>query len=113
MGAEFLKCSELELDRDESKKLADSIAEVNKFHNVVFNPKTVAYINMGVVACTIYGTRIVAIKNRMDSHRKEKQVPVTPIRQQTQSTTQPKTNGKADFSKLSPSEVFGDQSGAL
>jgi hypothetical protein len=69
MGAEMLKTPELELDKDECVKLADAVSEVSKHYTTAFNPKTVAWVHLAVIAGGIYGTRIFAVRNRIQMQR--------------------------------------------
>jgi hypothetical protein len=69
MGAEMLKTPELELDKDECVKLADAVGEVSKHYTTAFNPRTVAWVHLAVIAGGIYGTRIFAIRNRIQMQR--------------------------------------------
>lgn len=115
MGAEFLKCKEIELEKDESKKLADAIAEVNRFYNVKFDPKKVAVFNLAVVTASIYGPMTVAIKRRLDAERGPQVVKTQAAKPQTTSPSPVKhpVNGVVDFSRVSPSDVFGSQDGSI
>lgn len=116
MGSEFLKCKEMELDKDESKKLADAIAEVNRFYNVKFDPKKVAIFNLAVVTASIYGPMAVSIKRRLDAERGPqpvKQAGPQPVQQPKKQATPQQTNGQVDFSRVSPSDVFGAQDAAI
>jgi hypothetical protein len=61
MLAGITKTAELALDQNESKMLAQAIADVAKFYPVAVDPKTIAWINLTMVAGMVYGPRIVAI----------------------------------------------------
>ena len=62
MAATFIP--EAELDRDESKLLADSLADVSSFYNQVIDPKIIAWVGLLGVCGKLYGPRIVAFKVR-------------------------------------------------
>jgi hypothetical protein len=114
MGAELLKVPELELDRGEAKKLADAIAEVNKYYGVQVDPKKMAIINLGVVGVTIYGSRILALRMRKkierDQHRGA--TPINEPRKETPGKPSP-TPQRQPVGDMSPSQIFGDQSAAI
>lgn len=61
MIAAGLKVPELEIDKDEAKKLGDAINEVAKHYTVEFDPKHVAVFNLCMVVGGIYGPRALAI----------------------------------------------------
>jgi hypothetical protein len=62
MGSVLLKTPELELTEEESAKLASAIAHVNELYGgVVLPEKAAAWINLVMVAGTIYGPRIIVI----------------------------------------------------
>lgn len=61
-AATLLHISELELEKDEAKKLSDAIKEVTKFYPVALDPKKVAIANLLITAGGIYGTRILAYR---------------------------------------------------
>lgn len=65
MGAEMFKLPELELDKEESAKLADAIADVSKYYVTAFDPKKIAWVHLAVIAGGIYGTRFFAFRNRV------------------------------------------------
>ena len=65
MGAVLLKTPELELTEEESAKLASAIAHVNELYGgVVLPEKAAAWINLIMVAGTIYGPRIIVIQSK-------------------------------------------------
>jgi len=63
MAATFIP--EAELDREESKLLAESLADVSSFYSQVVDPKIVAWVGLLGVAGKIYGPRIGAFALRM------------------------------------------------
>lgn len=111
MGAEFLSTPELELDRDEAKKLGDAITEVGKYYNVSFDPKKVAIFQLAITAGGIYGVRFVAIRNRLKQSQEKiggpQPVPPKAASPEPQKPA-PRANGLA-----SPSAIFGMEDGAL
>jgi hypothetical protein len=69
MGAVLLKTPELELTEEESAKLAAAIAHVNELYGgVVLPEKATAWINLIMVAGTIYGPRIIVIGAKKKIH---------------------------------------------
>jgi hypothetical protein len=113
MGAELLNLREIELDKPECKKLADAITEVQKFYPMKVSAKTMAFVNLGVVAAGIYIPMGVQLKRRFDVDKTKRPGPVA-VSDKTKQPTQQK-NGQAnvDLSQTSPSQIFGDQNGAL
>jgi predicted DNA-binding transcriptional regulator YafY len=69
MLAGVTKTAELMLSDDEAKSLAVALNTVNGFYNVKIAEKTVAWVNLAMVAGTIYGTRLVAIRQRTMAER--------------------------------------------
>jgi hypothetical protein len=76
MGASILSVPEIELDRDEAKKLGDAIKDVGKHYAMVFDAKYVAIANLGAVVGFTYGPRIIAYRARKNA-AKEAEKPVT------------------------------------
>lgn len=61
MGAAFLKVPQLVLSEDESKKLAEAITSVTELYDIpLMDEKTQVWVNLAMVAGSIYGPRIVA-----------------------------------------------------
>lgn len=118
MGATILGTPELALDPEESKKLSNAIQNVAQYYPVGLSPKMMAWINLGMVAGGIYGTRMVAIYKRMETERMKKtKIPFNIVSDPTKTpfnivsdAPQPnpsKPNGKAAPGPLSPSELYG------
>lgn len=71
MGAAFLGVSELSIDEDDAKKLAAAINDVRQFYDASFvDPKTMAWINLGIAAATVYGTRAMAYNLRRKADKR-------------------------------------------
>lgn len=70
MLAAFTKSAELLVDEDEAAKLAEATVNVSRHYNVAMAAKTVDWINFATVAGMIYGTRLVAIRNRRAGERR-------------------------------------------
>lgn len=115
MGAEFLACKELELEKDESKKLADAIQDVGKYYNVAFDPKKVAICQLAVIAGGIYGPMFVQIRRRLKAERTRQPLSATPINQPRQQASQPASNPAQarPVSEMSPSDLFGNESAVI
>lgn len=67
--AKFTKIEELALDREESKVLAEAVAEVSSHYNVEINPKTAAWLGLVTAFGTIYGPRVAAFGVRKKMER--------------------------------------------
>lgn len=78
MGAAILKTPELELSKDDSKKLSQAIQEVGKHYAFMFDPKKVAIANLCAVAGYIYGTRLVAWRARVSNEAAARRPAVPP-----------------------------------
>ena len=115
MGAEFLACKELELEKDESKKLADAIQDVGKFYNVAFDPKKVAICQLAVIAGGIYGPMFVQVRRRLKAERTRQPLSATPINQPRPQASQPAQNPAQarPVSEMSPSDLFGNESAVI
>jgi hypothetical protein len=104
MGAEFLACKELELEKDEAKKLADAVQEVGKYYNVSFDPKKVAIVQLAVVAGGIYGPMFVQIRRRLKAEKIQRPpVPINRPQQEKQAQTPSRP-----LNEVSPSEIWNE-----
>lgn len=75
MLAEATKVPELVMSEPESKSLAAASIEVLKFYpGIVPDEKTLAWINLGMVASTIYGTRFAAMRIRIAREKRRPNV---------------------------------------
>lgn len=73
MGAAFLKVPELELDQDEAKRLSDAVNRVQSEYNMpILDPKTLAWINLAMVAGGVYGPRFAAHSIRKKKEKAQK-----------------------------------------
>lgn len=63
MMAAFFKAPLLMIDKEESKKLAEGIANVQRHYDVRITQKQIDWSNLIVVLCMIYGSRFVAAMN--------------------------------------------------
>lgn len=55
---------ELTLSPDESKELAKAVAEVQSHYDTVIDPKTMAWVQLAMVAGSVYGPRMIAFNIR-------------------------------------------------
>jgi hypothetical protein len=71
---------EMELDKEEAKKLADASKEVAKHYSVYIDPKKLAIANLAAVAGFLYGPRAIAWRARKSGEKKAAAatVPVSP-----------------------------------
>jgi len=78
-----LKVPELALEESEAGELAKALDAVNSFYRVEVAEKTLAWINLSMVAGTIYGTRLIAIRERRVAARAERRAnaPIRPTPQ--------------------------------
>ncbi len=92
---------ELELNDEEAKKFAASLARVSSLYDDRINPKLVAWIDLLCVAGSIYGPRAIAISARFKA---EKGPRVVTIDRQSRTTVK----GTGGEGPRSPVEMFGD-----
>ena len=113
MGANILNAPNLELDQEESKKLADAVQKVAGFYSVAFDPKKVAIVELAAVCGMIYGPRIMAW--RIDRKKKAPAPRVTEMPRPAQAPAQPvQAPARGGAGGLyTPSQVFGDASAGL
>lgn len=71
LGLSKVVVPELELSREESKRLADAAAEVGKHYALTFDPKKVAIANLIGAAGLIYGSRVIAYRARKMAEKRE------------------------------------------
>lgn len=66
----------MQLTNAEAKALADAAANVSELYEIsVVSEKTMAWIQLSIVACGIYGPRYMAVNARAKAERKPKLVP--------------------------------------
>lgn len=62
MAAAFLKVEELQITEEESKQLGEAITRVTELYEIpMLDEKTAAWLNLGMVAVGVYGTRATAM----------------------------------------------------
>jgi hypothetical protein len=66
------KTPELALDPDEAKELAKAAAEVQKHYDTVIDPKTLAWVQLGMVAASVYGPRMIAVNIRLKNEKAQR-----------------------------------------
>jgi len=69
MAAIALEAKEFAISEDESKQIAKALVNVQQHYEMTISPETMAWINLGMVAASIYGPRTYIVINRK---RKEK-----------------------------------------
>lgn len=71
MGSSFFNVPELELTEDEARKLAQATQRVSDLYEVSVIPeKTMAWIQLSIIAAGIYGPRYMMIQSRKKETRK-------------------------------------------
>lgn len=75
MMAAAMKAPEMALDPKEAEALASAISTVQEHYPVSWAPKTMAWLNLGMVAGGIYGPRIFVLAAK----RKPKATPAAPV----------------------------------
>jgi hypothetical protein len=70
MGASFLKIPELMLEETEAKQLSDAVSRVSELYEIpLMDERTMAWVNLAIVAGGIYGPRVVAAKMNRKKHK--------------------------------------------
>jgi hypothetical protein len=70
------KVPELALDESEARQLAEAAAEVQSHYEASFiDPKTMAWIQLGMVAASVYGPRAVVVMMRKKQEKEAKHHP--------------------------------------
>lgn len=72
MVAGATKIDELKLSAEESKQLAEALAEVNSHYNVAVDPKVMAWVGLTTTAVSIYGPRVASYKIRSSFEEKKR-----------------------------------------
>ena len=60
MAAAILHVPDLELDKEEARRLAEAAAAVGEHYRIGLDPRKAAWVNLAAVAGSIYGPRIMA-----------------------------------------------------
>lgn len=68
--AALTRIQELELEEEEARKLANASKEVLKHYPLGLSDKNLAWVNLAVVACGIYGTRLMAFSMRKAAEKR-------------------------------------------
>lgn len=117
MGASIIHRPELEIDKDEAKRIAEAAQEVGKHYTTAFDPKKIAILNLIAVLISIFWLRCLAIKNNLERERQEKRVRIegqaTPIRPAPSAMREPNAQQADQYAMPTPSTIFGDQTGTL
>lgn len=87
--AQLTKTPELAIEKDESKKLGDALQGVAACYGHVVDPRVAAWLQLGMVASAVYGTRVAAIRMRMKFEAREKRLKVTSISSAPQPQPEP------------------------
>jgi hypothetical protein len=80
-----LTIPELEIERKEADKLTAALKAALKFHPAGISPEKLAYINLGMVAVEVYGSRTLAWRMRIAQEKAQRRpaVPMGPVRAPT------------------------------
>lgn len=89
MLAGVTKTAELALSEAEANSLALALSTVNSFYNVAVAEKTLAWINLAMVAGGVYGSRIVAIRMNRTARRARDVSPERPPTSSAAGETEP------------------------
>lgn len=71
MLAAFTRVEELALEKDESKLLADAVAEVALHYPMTIDPKVLAWSNLAMCAGMVYGPRVFLYNTRKSKERQK------------------------------------------
>jgi hypothetical protein len=74
--AAFVNVREFALEDEEARKLSEAAKDVMRHYPIGFSEKTLAWVNLGVVGCGVYGTRFMAYQMRKGAERKERMATV-------------------------------------
>jgi hypothetical protein len=74
MGATILNVPELAMSQPEAKNLSEAIARVASHYDIGASEKTLAWVNLAVVAGGLYGTRAYAYHLRLKAEAAQKQI---------------------------------------
>lgn len=79
MVAGMAKIPELALDKSEANSVADAAAKVASLYDLTADIKVIAWSNLAMSLGMVYGTRIVAIRERKKSERIKRQSKIVSI----------------------------------
>lgn len=102
---------ELEINEDEAKKYAGSLARVSSLYDDRINPKLVAWVDLACVLGAIYGPRCIAISARWKAEENQRPtvINVQPINTPRQPAGQNRPAATATGAPArSPVDLFGD-----
>jgi hypothetical protein len=75
MVAGATQIPELALDKSEASQLASALKNVEQYYPMKISGKTLAWINLCMVAGSVYGARIVAYSARVSAEKPVEQPP--------------------------------------
>jgi hypothetical protein len=79
MCASFLHVPELALDENETKLLADAVANVAKHYAILPDPRMQAWFQLAMIAGPIYGMRFWAIRNKAQQRKAQPNGPIRSV----------------------------------
>lgn len=79
MAAAAFAVPELALDKTESEELSKAIANVAQYYDTTVAPETLAWINLGAVAVSIYGTRAFVLLSKRGEKKPIKPEPIKTV----------------------------------
>lgn len=101
---------ELAITEYEAKELASKIADVQEHYDAIIDPKTEAWLSLGLIVAMVYGPRLISLNNRLNSKASEKNKAEM---QEATGEAQPQRPAPKPAGKSSapstPSELFGPQ----
>jgi hypothetical protein len=107
IGAGLFSTPELVLTPDETEAYAAAVADVASYYNAAIDPRTLAWVNLVMVAGGLYGSRMVAIHHRLKSERKDNVVPFPSPGQSPAPAPTPAPAAKQNQGVRTPADLFG------
>lgn len=89
MAAGLTKMPELEITQNDAQKIALSVERVRAFYPTNFNPKVMAWVNLGTTLSGIYGIQFMAVRNRFRREAAKARLHTMPSPQQQPAPQQP------------------------